>query len=244
MRASVHALHASRRPRRAVLALGFAAVLATVVGTPAHAATESRSVGDFDQVVFTVAGDLVVEQGPREALTIEAEQAVLPRITAEVHGRQLLIGVAPGRTETREPIRIRLVVRNLRAFESRSAGAVRIGPLRSPELAITLAGSGPVQLDRLEDARSLDVVISGAGGVNVGGGKVGMQRLSISGTGNYTAPGLASERADVAIDGSGEARVAASTALAVRIGGIGNVRYRGDPKVTRSISGIGTIEKD
>jgi len=227
-----------------VLGAGIAAVLATAFGAPAHAATESRSVGNFDEVVFAVAADLTIEQGASESLTIDAEPAVLARITTDVHGRQLLIGVAPGRMETRQPIRIRLGVRSLRAFESRAVGAVSIGPLRSEELALVLAGGGSIQLDRLVGARSLDVRISGAGGVDIRGGKVQAQRLSISGTGSYSAPALASDRAEVAIDGSGDARIAASSALDVRIAGIGQVHYRGDPAVTRSISGIGSIEKD
>jgi hypothetical protein len=239
----LHASDESRWPRRAVLAAGLAA-LAGAFSAPAQAATESRRIGEVDEVVFAAAGDLRIEQGPSEMLTVEAEPAVLPRITTDVHGRRLLIGLAPGRIETRQPIRITLVVRSLRAFESRTMAAVSIGPLRSHELTLVLAGGGSIQLDRLEDARSLDVRISGAGDVDVRDGNVKAQRLAIHGMGTYSAPALASERADVAIDGNGEARVAASSALAVRIGGIGRVHYRGDPAVTRSISGIGSIEKD
>jgi hypothetical protein len=230
--------------RAAALAAGSAAVLAAALAGPAQAATETRSVADFDQVVFAVAGEVSIEQGPRETLTLEAEPAVLRKITTEVQGRRLLIGLAPGRIETQQPIRMKLGVRTLRAFESRTAGAISIGPLRSEALALVLAGGGSIRLDRLDNARSLDVRITGAGDVAVGGGKVTAQQLAITGTGSYTAPELASERADVAIDGNGEVRLAASSTLAVRIGGIGHVRYHGDPAVTRSIRGIGTIEKD
>ena len=86
--------------------------------------------------------------------------------------------------------------------------------------------------------------ITGAGDVAVAGGKVKAQQLAITGMGSYVAPKLASERAQVAIDGNGNVQLAASSALAVRIAGVGHVRYRGDPAVTRSIQGIGSIEKD
>ena len=235
----------ARRPlRAAALAAGSAAVLAAALAGPAQAATETRSVADFDQVVFAVAGEVSIEQGPSETLTLEAEPAVLRKITTEIRDRRLLIGLAPGRIETQQPIRMKLGVRTLRAFESRTAGAISIGPLRSDALALVLAGGGSIRLDRLDNARSLDVRITGAGDVAVGGGKVTAQQLAITGTGSYTAPKLASERAEVAIDGNGEVRLAASSTLAVRIGGVGHVRYHGDPAVTRSIRGIGTIEKD
>jgi hypothetical protein len=230
--------------RAAALVAGSAAALAAALAGPARAATETRSVADFDQVVFAVAGEVSIEQGASETLTLEAEPAVLRKITTEIRDRRLLIGLTPGRVETQQPIRMKLGVRALRAFESRTAGEISIGPLRSDALTLVLAGGGSIRLDRLENARSLDVRITGAGDVAVGGGKVVAQQLAITGMGRYSAPQLASERADVAIDGNGDVRLAASSTLAVRIGGVGHVRYRGDPVVTRAIRGIGTIEKD
>jgi len=229
--------------RAAALAAGCAAVLAATPSGPAQAATESRSVADFDEVVTTVSGEVSVEQGPRESLSLEAEPAVLRKITAEVHGRRLLIGI-DGKVETHQPIRMKLGVQALRAFESRAIGAISIGPLRSDTLALVLAGSGSIRVERLENARNLHVRITGSGDVAVGGGQVTAQQLDIAGIGSYTAPRLASERAAVAIDGNGEAQLAASNTLAVRIGGIGHVRYHGDPAVTRSIRGIGSVDKD
>lgn len=226
------------------LAASCAALVATSLCGPAQAASETRSVADFDEVVCAVAGELSIQQGQRESLTLEAEPAVLRKITTEIHGRRLVIGLAPGRIETQQPIRMKLGVRALRTFESRTAGSVSIGPLSSDSLALVLAGGGSIRVDRLEQARSLDVRITGAGDVAIGGGKVITQQLAISGIGTYVAPKLDSEAAQVAIDGDGTVQLAASSRLAVRIGGVGNVRYRGDPAVTRSIQGVGSIEKD
>jgi hypothetical protein len=207
-------------------------------------ATETRNVADFDTVVLAVPGEVSIEQGPRETLTLECESAVLRKLTTEVHGRQLFIGVASGRIETQQPIRIKLGVRTLRALESRAPSAISTGPLRTDSLSLLMAGGGSIRVDRLDNAQSLNVRITGAGDVVIGGGKVGAQQLAIAGMGTYSAPKLASTSADVAIDGNGEVQLAASTTLAVRIGGVGHVRYHGDPAVTRSIRGIGSIEKD
>jgi Putative auto-transporter adhesin, head GIN domain len=242
---STKTLPVRRSIRASALALGCAAtVLAATLSQPAAAASESRSVAGFDRVLVAVPGEVEVQQGPHETLTLEAEPEVLGRITTEVRDGRLVIGLAPGRIETRQPIRMQLEVRSLRAFESRGAGSTAIGPLHSEALTLVLAGGGSIRLDRLEDARKLDVRIVGAGNVGIGGGKVTAQQLSISGVGGYRAFGLASESADVAIDGNGEAQLAASSTLAVRIGGIGHVRYHGDPAVQRSVRGIGSIEKD
>lgn len=221
------------------VAVGLAA---TGLAHAAQTLTETRSVADFDTVVFAVPAEVSIEQGQREALVVESEPAVLRQITSEVHGRQLLVGV-DGRVETRQPIRIKLGVRTLRQVESRAPAAISTGPLRSESLAMVLAGGGSMRIARL-DASRLAIRINGAGDIDIGGGSVKAQQLAIAGMGSYSAPRLASESADVAIEGNGRVQLAASNTLAVRIGGIGNVRYHGDPAVTRSIRGIGSIEKD
>jgi putative autotransporter adhesin-like protein len=237
------ALRARKLFGASAVAASCAAFVVALAG-PAQAATESRSVADFDEVVVAVAGEVSVQQGSSETLVVEAEPAVLRKITTEIRGRRLLIGLAPGRVETQQPIRMKLGVRKLRAFESRAIGQISIGPLNSNDLALVLAGGGSIRLDRLANGGSLDVRITGTGDVAVAGGKVTTQQVAIAGIGNYIAPKLASERAQVAIDGSGNVQLAASSTLGVRIGGIGHVRYHGDPAVTRSIQGIGSIEKD
>jgi hypothetical protein len=226
------------------LAAACAVLVAVTLSGPAQGATETRGVADFDEVVFDVPGEVNIKQGSHETLTLEAEPAVLRKITTAVHGRRLLIGLAPGRIETQQPIRLQLGVRTLRSLESRNAGAIGIGALRSDALALVMAGASTIRLDQLDNARSLDVRITGAGAVAVGGGKVVAQKVAIAGMGTYSAPKLISERAEVAIDGNGEVQLAANNTLAVRIAGVGHVRYHGNPAVTRSISGVGLIEKD
>jgi hypothetical protein len=232
----------------AALAAGCSLLLAAPISARAQTglgtATETRSVAGFDTVVLAVPADVSIEQGTRESLTLEAEPAVLRRMTSEVSNRRLLIGVAPEGISTRQPIRIRLEVRELRAVESRAPGSIRIGALRSDTLLLVLAGGGRLSVTRLDDALSLEVRITGAGNVAIGGGRVKAQQLAVSGAGTYSAPRLSSEHADVAIQGHGEVQLAASRTLAVRVAGVGSVRYHGDPDITRSVSGIASIEKD
>lgn len=210
---------------------------------PAQAATESRSVAGFDAVVLEVPGELQIEHGASEALTLDAEPAVLRLITVEVRDRRLRIGLAPGRVETHQPIRMRLAVRGLRNFESRTAAEVRIDAVQGDAASLALAGGGTVRVERMK-ALDLTVRIAGAGDISIAEGSVKSQHIGISGMGGYVAPAVDCERADVAIDGNGRARLAAARQLDVRIGGVGQVRYRGEPVVTQSIRGIGTVEKD
>lgn len=232
------------RLRAAALAAGFVLLLGQPPSQAQEVVTQTRSVAGFDTIVLAVPSELSIEQGGRESMQIECEPAILSKITSEVQGRRLLIGTRPGQMQTRQPIRIKLGVRTLRTLEARAPSSITTGPLKSDSLALVLTGGGSAHVARLDSADSLDVRMSGAGDVSFGGGHVKDQQLSISGSGSYTAPALASESAQVAIAGSGEVQLAASSRLAVRIDGVGHVRYRGDPEVTRSIRGIGTIEKD
>lgn len=225
----------------------WTAVAVTIVlaamAAPAEAESESRSVSGFDEVVLELPAELQIEQGSREGLTIEAEPAALRKITSEVSGHRLRIAMAPGRLELRQPIRLRLQLRQLRAFESRGAGTITAGAIKGDSLSLGLSGGGSIRIATL-DAQSLATRIAGAGEVSIGGGQVKRQSLTIGGIGSYAAPSLRSDDAEVSIDGSGQARLAAASRLDVRIAGVGQVRYRGDPVVTRSISGVGTVEKD
>ena len=46
--------------------------------------TETRDVENFQEVALEGVGTLVIEQGDRESLTIEAEEQVLRKIATEV----------------------------------------------------------------------------------------------------------------------------------------------------------------
>lgn len=234
---------AARHAGRRRLILGLALLPAAGIAAVARADTETRSVAGFDEVVFAVAGRIEVTQGGREGLLLDAEPQVLRQITTEVRDRRLVIGLAPGRIETRQPIRMKLHVRALKSFEVRTSAEVHMGPLSGGDLALALNGGGSIRIERLA-GRHLDVRIAGAGDIAIDGGEVMDQRIDIAGMGGYVAPTLACASAEVAIAGNGNAHLAASRTLAVRIGGIGQVRYRGNPAVTRQVGGIGTVERD
>ena len=212
----------------------------------AHAAqtkTETRDVSGFDGVVFAAAGDLSIEQAPRESLTIEAEPEVLRKITSEVHGHKLTLGFGAGNVIARAPIRFRLQVRELRALELRTSGSAHLGALDTDRLSLLLSGSGDIDGERIT-ANKLDVRLSGSGTVSLSHGQVDRLRIEIGGSGTVDAAGLQSRDAQVSVDGSGDVRLTAADHLVVRIGGSGSVRYAGNPQLEQSITGAGTVERD
>jgi hypothetical protein len=73
-------------------------------------------------------------------------------------------------------------------------------------------------------------------------GWVEEQDITMKGKSGYKARNLISTRAEIFINGVGNAELQVRDALHAEIVGIGAIRYRGNPrKVEKSVTGMGTI---
>lgn len=203
--------------------------------------TESRAVRDIAEVDLATAGTLVIAQGEVESLAIEAEDNVLPYLTADAREGRLDLGVRRGTyLRATKPIRYTLTVRDLRALKVSGSGDVEMAALKGERLALRVSGSGKIQLGQLT-ADTLAIDISGSGNIGVGG-TVNRQEIDISGSGRVRAEGLASKVAKIETSGSGEATLQVSDTLEVEISGSGTVSYLGSPRVTSDVSGSGGVK--
>ena len=212
-------------------------------------ATESREVSNFDRVFLRDYGELVITQGEEESLTIETDRDILPQIKTEVREGKLIIkiggswmdklGHALSTSLTRHAIKYDLTVKKLTGLEIAGAVSVKASSIDTDRLALKLSGAGQVNIEALS-AEVLEVDMPGAGAIKVSG-KVGEQRIAISGAGSYKASKLESARVSVNLTGAGQATVRAIENLDVAIRGIGSVEYYGSPTVKKSVSGIGSI---
>ena len=80
--------------------------------------TEERGVSGFSRVALCGVGNLVIKQGDAEALVIEADERVMPRITTRVEDDTLLIDLEPGAwwhrlTDATRRIRYDLIMREI-----------------------------------------------------------------------------------------------------------------------------------
>jgi len=211
--------------------------------------TESREVSNFDRVALRDYGELVITQGEQESLTIEAHPDILPKIKTEVRDGKLIIkiggswfdklGHAISTSLTRQWIKYNLTVKKLTGLEIAGAVSVKASNIETDRLALRLSGAGQVNIEALS-AEVLEIDLPGACAIKVSG-KVGEQRIALSGAGSYKAPKLESRRASVDLRGAGQATVWAVEDLDVAIRGLGSVEYYGTPTIKKSISGIGTV---
>lgn len=205
---------------------------------------ESRAVTAFSQIALRGIGTAIVTQGDGESLTVEAEEAVLPRIRTVVRDGRLTIDYEEGlfaRLGPTELVRYYITVRDLDAVRLSGAANVEIARLTAGQFGITVSGSGNAGIGQLT-AEHLAVSISGSGKIAVAG-SVATQELRISGSGDYLAGRLASNGASLTVSGSGRATVQVRDALDVQISGSGSVEYNGDSSVGQAISGSGRVRK-
>ncbi len=212
---------------------------------------DSRRVEGFNQVLLKDYGELIIEQGSKEALGIEADRNILAKIRTKVTGERLCIELTGSLFDkvmsifstslNRPEIRYFLTVKDLKKLEITGISNVRAANIRSKHLRLVIKGTGQVDFRELAVDR-LDVNISGTCSIEIGGDSI-KQNVVINGVGIYEASDLECKTANIKIRGGGRAAVRVSDDLDTEITGVGTVEYSGDPEVRQKSSGIGTVRK-
>ena len=165
-------------------------------------ATEVREVSGFSEVHLEGSGDVIVDVGKSESLTIAADDNLLELIATSGSGSRLVIefdGVAI------------------------AGSADVVAPnLACGTFSVSVAGSGSFDLGGTCDA--LDVSIAGSGDVDAGDLAVARADVSIAGSGDVLVN--ATDALDVSIAGSGDVEYLGDPAVKIDISGSGDVRKR------------------
>ena len=210
-----------RLPAVSLAVLLFVSACAVVSGS-GQVATETRQVSGFTKVDLSGTGEVTIEKGGTESLTVEADDNVLPLLTSKVSDATLKLDKKPGTTlRTRNPIRYRVTVKELTGLEVSGSGSINAQGMTLQTLRVDMSGSGAVTL----------------------GGTAVEQDIEVSGSGRYDATDLPSEKVTAEISGSGQVTVAVSRELKIDISGSGMLTYSGDPTVQQDVSGSGRVIK-
>jgi len=230
--------------------VALAALAALWPGTASWAVEleqETRPAAGFHRIEIDGEVNVTLVQGATEGVTVEAPSSSLARIRTTVRGGTLIVGVVEsrsiwqwfsGRSASRIP-RVTIRLRDIDRVEAAGAVTVDAESLKSNELRLDLAGACTLRIQDLQ-ATTLRIDASGATKIAIGG-KVGRQKIDLSGAGSYQAEKLLSDEAVIEVSGAGKAIVNASNTLAVDISGAGKVEYLGDPKIKQSVSGFGKV---
>jgi hypothetical protein len=224
---------------------------------------ESREVSGFDRVELATIGTLIIENGARTSLTVEAEDNLLQYIQTRVQGGKLLIDVEQGASITpTRPIRYRLTISDLREITLSSSGDAEAPSMQAQEFDIQIHSSGSLAMDGIDADRvgitvtssgnvDLDVVsasqlsidIESSGDVTIGGGSADEQDITISSSGNYEARDVQSIRVEARLSSSGSATVRVSEVLRGRLTSSGSLNYVGNPQLDVETTSSGDVNR-
>lgn len=190
-----------------------------------------REVAGFETVSLATAGELIITQGDRETLEIDALSSDLRSIVTVVRDGTLSIGRqgAEPFTPFRTPV-YRLTVKRIAALETHGSGSITMARLSADSLRVLVSSSGGVSIESL-DADSLEVRISSSGSVRVEG-DVDRQDLLLTSSGSYAGGRLVSRSAVVRVSSSGSATLRVAESLDATVTSSGSVRYYGNPPAT------------
>ena len=211
---------------------------------------EERNVTNFDKILVTGTGRVIITQGESETLTVETDDNLMEYIETKVIGKTLEIGFTDdaifssrGGGAVLDPsdgFIFRISVVDLADVTISGAAQIEIDKLKTDSLNLVFNGAGDIVIEDLV-ANDVDVKINGAGDISLVG-YVETQHIRLNGVGRYQAFDLESQGTYVVISGAGDAEVWATQTLDVTISGAGNVQYYGSPNVNRNVSGLGRIQ--
>ena len=204
--------------------------------------TETRAISEIRTVRLKGQGQIIVNQGENESLTIEAKEKLMSLINTTVSGDTLTLELKKKWFQfwlPRKEIKYYLTLSDPREFIISGSGSLDASDISVKSLRFQVNGSGEGYITNLVADR-LETDVNGSGKFVVSG-DVRRQRIEISGSANYRAVDLVSDIAEVKISGSGKTELNVRSELDVRISGSGTVRYRGNPRITQRISGSGKI---
>lgn len=200
---------------------------------------ENWELDDFSGMILSFSGDVVLQQGEKQSVTIEAQPNILDNISDEVSNGVWDIRFMK-RVRHHDGIRIWITLPSLKEVSLTGAGSIKGEKLfeNLDRVKLEISGSGDITLQL--DAREIEAGITGSGDIKLTG-KAAKSKIEITGSGQVDAKALRVLDCSVKITGSGDADVNAEERLDAVIVGSGDISYSGDASVRSKITGSGEV---
>ncbi len=202
--------------------------------------TENRPVSGIASVSMTIPGNLEIQQGVAESLTVSGDDNILALLATDMRGDELVIGwKSNANVRPFRPLQIKLTVKDLQGVTSSSSGKVTVGSLTTGDFRLTLSSSGNVVMDALQ-ADNVTANLSSSGDILLKGSANRLD-LQLTSSGNFMGGDFQVRQAGVRVSSSGNATLWVTERLNVNITSSGNVAYYGDPAVLQTITSSGNL---
>ena len=213
-----------------------------IPAAPAAAADRTIGIGSFSRLRVDGAFEVHVTTGS-PAARISGDRAVIEAVDVHVDGTTLTVRRNVGgrwseqdQRASATPIVITLATPGLAAAAVIGNARVAIDRMAAPRVDLSLTGAGGITLGGVK-ADTVTVQVIGAGAV-VLAGRAGTARLLTNGPGTIDAGGLDAGDLTVRLDGLGTTKAQARYTAAVASTGLGTVTITGAAKCTvRALAG-------
>jgi hypothetical protein len=222
--------------------LMVAIMLLTVSTTQAQDRQETYKVSDFIKVYSNVPVRMYIEQGSKEALSIEADDDMFEDLEVYVEDEVLFIVSAREKYIKDEKLTVDMVVKDLNHIEIVGGAKIKFTTaLETDEFRLDISGAADIDIELKCNKFMAD--LSGAANMNVWG-KAKYAAWDISGASNIDAVRFITQATYLDFSGAGKAEVYAAKILKAEVSGIGLVKYDGNPsQITKDVSGLGVIKR-
>ena len=204
---------------------------------------DDRKVDVFSKIDIDGVFNVILDQGSKEAVRIEADENLVELIEVKVSGNTLFVDLIDNASigkSTKLNVFITLV--NINELSVNGVGDVSVkNPLVLDKLELDNSGVGDVNL--VLDCNKLDVENSSVGDITLSGRATNFNLIN-SGVGAVLALELDSKNTEIDISGVGDVKVNATHSIDIETSGVGDVEYSGNPK-TQNIedNAVGDVEK-
>jgi len=203
---------------------------------------QDRTVTSFNAIDVSGAFDIYLNQGSTEAVTVEADENLLPLIRTRVVDGVLVIDTKDKPIGHATAMKVYITFKDLSKIEI--SGAVDIetqSKLTLNDLFINTSGASDGKMEMA--VQKLKIESSGASKIRLTGMAVDVQ-MDLSGASDIFAFDFPAETYSLDISGAGKAEINVTKKLEADISGAGTIRYKGSPTtVDQQVSGAGSIRK-
>lgn len=202
---------------------------------------KERTAGIFTGVTTSSAIDIILSQGDKNSITVEADENLHEYIITEIKNGTLNV-YADANIRSAEMRRVHVTMKDIEYVSSSSAGdVIGITPVKSGTLKLSASSAGDIKLEVY--TKTVDVNGSSAGDITLSG-ETDYLDASLSSAGDLNAYDLKTSKADVTVSSSGDADIYVTDELRARASSAGSINYKGDPKnVDSHSSSAGGVHK-
>lgn len=251
-----------------IFSLALICLLAPIGSLAEPLLANTYPIKNVRKIVVGGGAMLELQQGDTEALRAEATEDILARVTVDVTGERMTLGVKRKEGglfswfgDNNEKVKFIVQVKDLAQLELNGGAHAHIGDLQGASLKFYLSGGGHVEIGQLQAdkvvfdlsgaariktgeiyAQNLEANLSGASRVEISGpGKVDNLRVDLSGASNYESKTLTSANAFARASGASHIELRVSDSLEAHASGASHINYYGKPRVQQHPSGASAI---